>query len=672
MNNNARRQKEKPPKVADDKLFGRMIESATEHAIMGIDLEGRIFSWNTGAEKIFGYRREEIIGESVSILFTPEDRRSGAPTQELNKAGARGSAEDYRWQLRKDGSRFWASGLAYPLRDEDENLIAYVKVARDATEKKLADETLMESEADFRAVFNLAGTGKALADLRTGRLLRVNQRLCDITGYSGEELLTMTIQELTRPEDREQDFAVYQRMLRGKGEYETERSYVRKDGSVAWVHINVVALRDEKGNPIRATASAIDITRRKQAEERLKDALSRERAARAEAESANRAKDEFIALVSHELRSPLTAILGWARILRQGSRDERLLDQSVEVIDRNARMQSQLIEDLLDASRAISGKLKLEIRLMDLAEVIEKAEEVVRPAAEAKGVSLDVRVDRNVGRISGDPDRLQQAVWNLLSNAIKFTEEGGSVEVRLERIDPYIQIAVRDTGQGIKPEFLPYVFNRYSQAETSGSRRAAGLGLGLSLTRQLVEMHGGKIMAESEGEGKGSTFTIKLPVHAIYAADTEVMTPASGREKSLAGAWVVVVDDEANARALITTVLELNGARVTAFGSARQALDLLMDDTAPRPHVLISDLAMPGEDGISLIRNLREWERAHGGALPAVALTAFGGSQDRIRALEAGFQTHVAKPAEPAELIIVVRDLIQNDLRRENDAERQG
>jgi CheY-like chemotaxis protein len=214
--------------------------------------------------------------------------------------------------------------------------------------------------------------------------------------------------------------------------------------------------------------------------------------------------------------------------------------------------------------------------------------------------------------------------------------------------------------------------DHYSQAETSSSRRAAGLGLGLSLTRQLVEMHGGKITAESEGEGKGATFTIKLPVRAIYAADTEVVTPPSGQEKPLAGAWVVVVDDEANARALITTVLELNGARVTAFGSARAALDLLTDDTVPRPHILISDLAMPGEDGIHMIRSLREWEQTHGGALPAIALTAFGGSQDRIRALEAGFQTHVAKPAEPAELIVVVRDLIQNDLRRDNDAGQRG
>jgi CheY-like chemotaxis protein len=233
----------------------------------------------------------------------------------------------------------------------------------------------------------------------------------------------------------------------------------------------------------------------------------------------------------------------------------------------------------------------------------------------------------------------------------------------LERVDPYVQTIVSDTGRGIKPEFLPYVFDRYQQAGTWGGRRAGGLGLGLTLTRQLVEMHGGSVEAESEGEGKGATFTVKLPVRAVYTAETEGAPPASGQRKSLAGLWAVVVDDEADARALITTVLELSGARVTAFGSAREALDLLTDATGPRPDILISDLSMPGEDGISLIRKLREWEQAHGGALPAVALTAFGRAQDRIRALEAGFQTHVAKPADPAELIVAVRSLIQNCLR---------
>jgi PAS domain S-box-containing protein len=661
--NKAQRQRRESPEGLDDKFYRLMVESVTDHAVIGIDLEGRVLSWNAGAEKIFGYTKEEGVGKHFALLFTPEDRQSGVPERELESARTRGSAGDFRWQMRKDGSRFWASGFIELLRDEAGNLIGYVKVVHDATEKKLADEALQKSEADFRAIFELAGTGIAQADLQTGRLLRVNQKLCEIMGFSREELLAMTIQELTRPEDREQDFTVYQRMLLGDGEYEVERRHVRKDGSAVLVYVNVVALRDERGNPIRATVSALDITGRRQAEERLKEVLEREQEARGEAERANRSKDEFIATVSHELRSPLNAILGWATALRRARHEEQLHDRGLEIIERSARMQSQLIEDLMDTARAISGKLRLEVRPMDLSEVIEKAVEVVRPAAEAKGISLDTRLDRNAGQITGDPDRLQQVFWNLLSNAVKFTKEGGHVGVRLERVDPYVQTTVSDTGRGIKPEFLPDVFDRYQQAGTSGGRRAGGLGLGLSLTRQLVEMHGGSVTAESEGEGKGATFTVKLPVRAVYTSETEGAPPASSQKKSLAGLWAVVVDDEADARALITTVLELSGARVTVFGSAREALDLLTDATGPRPDILISDLSMPGEDGISLIGKLREWERTHGGALPAVALTAYGRAQDRIRALEAGFQTHVPKPAEPAELIVVVRSLIQNGLR---------
>jgi PAS domain S-box-containing protein len=445
--------------------------------------------------------------------------------------------------------------------------------------------------------------------------------------------------------------------------YETVRR--SKDGHEIGISLTVSPIRDKSGKVIGASKIARDITSRKRAEARLEEALAREREARGEAENANRSKDEFITLVSHEMRSPLNAVLGWARILRQRLHDEQLFDRGLEVIERSAGMQLQLIEDLMDNARVISGRLKLEVRPTGVAEVIEKAEGVVRPAAEAKGIALDIRLDRNVGQITGDPDRLQQVVWNLLSNAVKFTKEGGHVEVSLERRDPYVQIVVRDTGRGINPEFLPYVFDRYSQAETSGGRRAGGLGLGLSLTRQLVEMHGGSVAAESEGEGKGATFTVKLPVRAVYTAEPGVSTPALGQRRSLAGIWAVVVDDEADARDLVTVVLELSGARVTAFGSAGEALDMLTGDTVPRPDILISDLSMPGEDGIRLIRKLREWERTHGGALPAIALTAFGCAKDRAHALEAGFQTHVTKPAEPAELVIMVRTLIEKGLVRD-------
>jgi len=311
----------------------------------------------------------------------------------------------------------------------------------------------------------------------------------------------------------------------------------------------------------------------------------------------------------------------------------------------------------MDTARIVRGKLKLEVQPVNLAPLIEKAMDVVRPAADARGITLDAVLDREADQITGDPDRLQQVVWNLLSNAVKFTTEGGRVEVKLGRVDPYIQISVRDTGCGISPEFMPYLFERYRQADAAAARRKGGLGLGLSLVRQLVEMHGGSVTAESEGEDKGATFIVKLPVRAIYTAETERPPLAGSKTKSLEGVWAAVVDDEANARELITSVLESHGARVTAFASAGEAFEMLTSER--RPDVLVCDLAMPGEDGFSLIHKLREWEKTGDGVLPAIALTAFGRVEDRTRALYAGFQMHIAKPVEPVELVIVVRSLIE-------------
>jgi PAS domain S-box-containing protein len=353
-------------------------------------------------------------------------------------------------------------------------------------------------------------------------------------GYAAAEAIGKPVTILIPPGRLNEEPYILEHLRRGErvDHYETVRR--RKDGSEIDISLTVSPVGDKSGKVIGASKIARDISSRRQAEERLKEALAREREARGEAERANRSKDEFIALVSHELRSPINAILGWTHALREKRHDEQLFDRSTEVIERNARTQLRLVEDLMDTAAAISGKLKLEVRPMDLAEAIDKSVEVVRPAAEAKGVSLDTHLDRNVGQITGDPDRLQQVVWNLLSNAVKFTNEGGRVEVRLERVDPHVQITVGDTGRGIKPEFLPYVFDRYQQAGTSGDRRAGGLGLGLSLTQQLVEMHGGSVAAESEGEGKGATFTVRLPVRAVYTAETEGASPASGRRGPLA------------------------------------------------------------------------------------------------------------------------------------------
>ena len=602
--------------------------------------------------EFLGVSEAEVLGDKWAEFIHPEDREDCVNAyREAVSSHSRFEAE-LRFR-RRDGEYRWVRSVGTP-RFEGGEFKGYVGSTFDIHERKLA-ETVMAQMAAIVESSDDAIIGKDL----NGIITSWNEGAERLFGSTAAEVIGKPVTILIPPGRLNEELYILERLRRGErvDPYETVRR--RKDGSEVDISLTVSLIRDNSGKVIGASKIARDISSRRQAEARLKEALAREREARGEAERANRSKDEFIALVSHELRSPINAILGWTAALREKRHDEQFFDRSTEVIERNARTQLRLVEDLMDTAAAISGKLKMEVRPMDLAEAIDKAVEVVRPAAKAKGVSLDTHLDRNVGQITGDPDRLQQMVGNLLSNAVKFTNEGGRVEVRLERVDPHVQITVRDTGRGIKPEFLPYVFDRYQQAGTSGGRRAGGLGLGLSLTRQLVEMHGGSVAAESEGEGKGATFTVRLPVRAVYTAETEGASPASGRRGPLAGVWAVVVDDEADACALVAKVLELSGARVSAFSSTCEAIDLLTDDTGPRPDILISDIAMPGEDGISLMGKLREWEQTRGhGAIPAVALSAFGRPQDRKRALEAGFQTHVIKPAESAELVILVESLI--------------
>ena len=393
--------------------------------------------------------------------------------------------------------------------------------------------------------------------------------------------------------------------------------------------------------------------------------------ARQQAEAANQAKDGFLALVSHELRAPLNAILGWTSALLNKAVDDDVRRRALETIERSARTQTQLIEDLLDMARAVSGKLRLEVRPVDLSDVINAALEVVRPAAEAKAIDLQVQLRAKDDIITGDPDRLQQVFWNLLSNAIKFTPNGGAVEIKLERADPHVQIIVRDNGKGITPEFLPCVFERFRQADSSNTRRHSGLGLGLALVKQLVELHGGTVQAESAGIGQGATFTVMLPVRAVRAhsaGTTQEMLALKGiktnKRMLLAGLTILVVDDEPDAREVVTAVLEHYGADVLPVNSAAEALDLLRKVKPPeRPDVIVSDIAMPGEDGYALIRQVRALPATHGGTIPAVALTAFGRSGDRVRALTAGFQMHVPKPVEAAELALVIANLARRNLQ---------
>jgi signal transduction histidine kinase/CheY-like chemotaxis protein len=468
---------------------------------------------------------------------------------------------------------------------------------------------------------------------------------------------------LLHPEDVERCVESWSHAVQTGDPYEVTCRFKRvSDGAHRWHLGRAIPQRDADGAILRWYGSYTDIE-----DER---ALGAEAArARDKAEDATRLKDEFLATLSHELRTPLNGILGWGRLLQSGSLDLEHRERAASAIVRNAGAQNQLIDDLLDVSRIVSGKLRLNVNPVHVSGVIEAALDVVRPAAAAKGVQLEPVFDSDAGFIRGDAGRLQQVVWNLLANAVKFTPRGGRVCVRLRRVDSSSEIAVSDTGSGISQDFLPYVFDRFRQQDGAITRRAGGLGLGLAIVKNLVELHGGTVQAESEGEGKGSTFIVRLPIAAVRDSIAPAGAPQSkapakatpdgdtlrDTPPELSGLKVLVVDDEADARDLLQLLLEHNDAAVTAAASAAEALEMV-----PRlkPDVIVSDIGMPGEDGYSFIRRLRKLSREDGGRTPAVALTAYARSEDRTRALKAGFQSHATKPVDSQELFLVIANLV--------------
>ena len=428
------------------------------------------------------------------------------------------------------------------------------------------------------------------------------------------------------------------------------------DGRVEHRHFTLCysLLRADGGEPGGVLVTGFETTRHRE------EAARREQLARLEAEAANKAKDEFLAIVSHELRTPLGAILIWTQLLRQEAVDPETVSRALGIIERSTKSLAQLLDDLLDVSRIVSGKIRLEPRPVDLPSVLQVAVEAAQPGADQKGITIECSLERPLVPVSGDPGRLQQIAANLLSNAIKFTPSGGRIEVRLERSGPHARVHVIDTGMGIRPDFLPYIFEHFRQADTTSTRENRGLGLGLAIARHLVELHGGTIEAESAGEGLGSAFTITLPLieGAVAALRPEEKGHAASldavRTGGLTGVKVLVVDDAEDAREALSMLLGQFGARVTAVGSAAEALAVLERE---QPDVLLSDVAMPDEDGYSLIRKVRAREAAHGGLIPAAALTAYASPEDRLRALRAGYHDHLPKPVDPAVLVETVASL---------------
>ena len=536
---------------------------------------------------------------------------------------------------------------------------------QDVTDRRRAADALRESEERLR---QMADTMAHMIWVTRpdGYHEWYNRRWYEFTGVPENSTDGEAWNGMFHPDDQERAWARWRHSLETGEYYEIEYRLRHHTGEYRWVLGRAMPVRNGLGEIERWFGTCTDIHAMRQLTEEREHLLRSEQAARVESERAGRMKDEFLATLGHEIRTPLNAILGWATILRSGQFTGNSPAQGLEIIERNARLQAQMIEDLLDMSRIISGKLRLDVQRLDLADVVRAAAQTVEPAAAAKDIRVQLVLDPMTGLVSGDPNRLQQVFWNLLSNAIKFTPKGGRVQVLLERINSHIEISVIDTGEGIDPAFLPHVFDRFRQADATTTRRHGGLGLGLAIVKQVVELHGGTIRAKSPGKDQGATFIVSLPVTVIHPETeslparrhptAEPVTAAVDSDVQLAGVRVLIVDDEPDARALLRRLFEERGATVSTASSSTDALSILQ---AQRPDVLISDIGMPDEDGYTLIRRVRSLPPEEGGRTPAIALTAYARAEDRMKAVVAGFQHHLSKPIEPAELLVMVASQVR-------------
>ena len=503
-----------------------------------------------------------------------------------------------------------------------------------------------------------------LADLAGQTLLYVSPRFEQLWGVRGDHLLADPTRwnRAVLAEDAKILPVPFFADDPAHGEMVREYRITSRLGEIRWIRDHRFHLRDEAGRTWRIGGIAEDVTDRKQQEIATAELLDRERDARAEAEAAAHAKDEFLALVTHELRSPLNAIRGWTYVLRHGGALNGLQAKALDVIDRNTHAQTQLGDDLLDAHRIICGKLELDLQRIPLASVIDEAVDAVLPSAEQKRIRVEVRHDPNVRFMRGDPDRLRQAALNLLSNAVKFTPEDGIVTVRSERRAECLAIEVQDTGVGLEPAQLPFVFEPFQQGDSSSTRRAGGLGLGLSLAKQLIELHGGRICVASTGPGQGTVFAIELPPHLLIDESRPQEEGAGAGRSPLAGKRIVIVEDDADGREALSLILRSAQAELQSFDCAAAAYDYL-SHTPPQeqPDALISDIAMPGEDGYAFIRRVRGLEGGeHRPHIVALALTAFSHVEDRMRALKAGFDAHVPKPIDPERVVHTLAEALQH------------
>ncbi len=630
-----------------ENLLRSVIESSDD-AIISKDLDGVVTSWNRSAERIFGYTAEEMIGRPITVIIPPE--RSGEEQEILRKLRAGERIDHFETiRLHKDGSLVDVAVSISPVRSASGRIVGASKVARDISETKRA------TSADMLLAAIVSSSDDAVISKNLdGIVTSWNAGAERIFGYKAEEMIGESILKLIPAERKEEEPKILERLRRGERVEHFETVRMRKNGELLNISLTISPVRNASGRIVGASKIARDITELKRIAHEREILLESERIARAHAEHANRMKDDFLATVSHELRTPLNAIVGWTEVLATGGEGRDEVIQGVDVIKRNAMMQAQLIEDLLDLGRITSGKMALRIEPVDPAAIVSEAIASVQHTAEAKQITLKATVNPLRGEIMGDAKRLQQIVWNLLANAIKFTNDGGRVLVTVTQVGSNIEIAVADNGRGIAPQFLPHVFERFRQADASTTRQHGGLGIGLALVKQLAELHGGTIRAESPGIGHGATFTLSLPVSIAVSTSPdfppENAAPDSLLLTDLSGLKVLAVDDDTDSVEVVKRILSARGAQVRTANSVAGAMEVLPTFI---PDVILSDIGMPRQDGYEFIQRLRE--RPGFSGIPAVALTALARAEDRTRALNAGFQSHIAKPLAAAELVAVVR-----------------
>jgi PAS domain S-box-containing protein len=677
--------------------LAKVVESSDD-AIVSKDLNSTITSWNPGAQRIFGYTPEEAIGKSIRMIIPAHLQSEEDMVLARIRAGQK--VDHYETlRQRKDGAMIAVSLTVSPIRDDSGNIIGASKIARDVTERTRLEAAAREHASNTQKLSDVGAVVASTLD-REAIVQKVTDTATELTHaefgaffYNVRDQRTgdayMLYALSGAPHEAFSSFphpratAVFGPTFRGEGAIRLDdvmadprygqsapyygmppghlpvRSYLAVpvkglDGQVIgglfFGHSQVGKFTEQHEQLAVGTASWASV------------ALENARLY-AEARDANQMKDDFLAVLSRELRTPLNAILGYSRLLRGGMLNGEQFERAIETVERNSRWLTQIVEDVLDVSRIVSGKIRLDVQAVDLTTVIDNAVATIQPAADAKNIRLQSLIDTRVAPVSGDPDRLQQVIWNLLSNAVKFTPKGGRVQLRVERVNSHVEIVVSDTGAGIRKDFLPYVFERFRQGDSGPTRKTGGLGLGLAIVRHIVEMHGGNVLAESAGENQGSTFTVRLPIMIVQPSaqsrkrEHPIAESQQPLEKmsGLSDVHVLAIDDEQDSLGLLRVVLESAGARVTTASSAAAALNLIEQ---ANPDVVVADIGMPQMDGFELIKRIRELPGPVGD-VPAAALTAFARSEDRTKALHHGFEMHLAKPVDPGELVASVATLVR-------------